>query len=66
MKIIKQYFFDTQIYTTRKLTPHSVTNNVERMLMNAAFFYKECKRSQRTPRSFIKNVKERKERCVLL
>ena len=32
--------------------------------MNAAFFYKERKRMQRKPRSFIKNVKERKERRV--
>ena len=30
------------------------------------FFYKERKRAQRMPRSFIKNVKERKERLVLL
>ena len=66
MKIIKQYFFDTLIYTTRKLMPHSVTNNVERMLKNAAFFYKECKRSQKASRSFIKNVKECKDRSVLL
>ena len=28
--------------------------------MDAVFFYKERKRTQRTPRSFIKNAKERK------
>ena len=33
---------------------------------NATFFYKECKRMQRTQCSFIKNVKERKECNVLL
>ena len=33
---------------------------------SAVFFYKECKRTQRTLRSFIKNVKERKERRILL
>ena len=33
---------------------------------NATFFYKERKRMQRTQRSFIKNVKERKECNVLL
>ena len=40
-----------------------------------AFFYKGCKRTQKTQRtqrtqrtqpSFKKNVKERKERCILL
>ena len=30
------------------------------------FFYKELKRMQRTPRSFIKKGKERKEQSVLL
>ena len=30
-----------------------------------AFFYKERKRTQRMPHSFIKNVKERKESRVL-
>ena len=29
---------------------------------NAAFFYKECKSTQKMPCSFIKNAKERKER----
>ena len=33
---------------------------------NGTFFYKECKRTQRTERSFIKNAKERKERNILL
>ena len=33
---------------------------------NVTFFYKECKRTQRMPHSFIKNVKERKECHVLL
>ena len=33
---------------------------------NATFFYKERKRMQRTPHSFIRNAKERKERRVLL
>ena len=33
---------------------------------NAAFYYKERKRMQRTPHSFIKNAKERKECRVLL
>ena len=33
---------------------------MEKNAKNAAFFYKECKRMQRTPRSFIKNAKERK------
>ena len=33
---------------------------------SAAFFYTEHKRTQRTPHSFIKNVKECKERLVLL
>jgi len=33
---------------------------------NDAFFSKERKRMQRVLRSFQKNVKERKERCVLL
>ena len=36
------------------------------MQKNAAFFYKERKRMQKTPRSFIKNVKERKECRILL
>ena len=31
---------------------------------NGAFFYKERKRKQRTPHSFIKNEKERKKRRV--
>ena len=30
-----------------------------------AFFYKECKRTQRSFCSFIKNPKERKDRSVL-
>ena len=33
---------------------------------NGTFFYKECKRMQRTEHSFIKNAKERKERKVPL
>ena len=41
----------------------SFLNNVKRMLKNAAFFYKECKK---TPHTFRKNVKERKDRSILL
>ena len=33
---------------------------------SAVFFYKERKRTQRTPHSFIKNVKELKKHSVLL
>ena len=32
---------------------------------NAAFFYKECKRTQRTPNSFIKNPNERRSKIVI-
>ena len=39
--------------------PHSFIKNVKRMQTNAAFFYKERKRTQRTQCSFIKNAKER-------
>ena len=39
-------------------TLQHVLNEFPRRL-NAAFFYKERKRKQRTPRSFMKNVKER-------
>ena len=39
---------------------------MEKNAKNAAFFYKEWKRMQRTLRSFIKNGKECKERHVLL
>ena len=45
---------------------HSVTISVKRMLKNPAFFYNECKITLRMPRSFIKNVKERKDRSGLL
>ena len=36
------------------------------MLKNAAFFSQECKRSQRTLRSFVKKIKQRKDRSVIL
>ena len=45
--------------------PQSFINNVKEH-QNAPFFYKESKRMQRMQRSFIKNVKERKERRILL
>ena len=38
----------------------------KRVQRSFAFFYKERKRTQRTPCSFIKNVKERRECFVLL
>ena len=37
-----------------------MTNEIKKNAKNAAFFYKECKRMQRTPYSFIKNAKERR------
>ena len=46
---------------------HSDIINLKRMLKNAVFFYyKECKRLQRMPRAFIMNVKERKDRFVVI
>ena len=39
--------------------PHSFIKNVKRTQKNDTFFYKERKRTKRTQRSLIKNVKER-------
>ena len=39
-----------------------MTYETKKNAKNATFFYKERKRMQRTPRFFIKNAKERKER----
>ena len=42
-----------------------MTYETKKNAKNAAFLYKERKRMQRTPHSFIKNAKERKERRIL-
>ena len=43
-----------------------MTYKTKKNAKNAVFFYKEGKRTQRMPHSFIKNAKERKERSILL
>ena len=40
-----------------------LTYETKKNAKNAAFFYKECKRTQRTTHSFIKNVKVEKNVC---
>ena len=54
------------IYFFCEICNFCMTYETKKNTKNATFFYKEQKGTQRTPRSFKKNGKERKERCILL
>ena len=49
-----------------KICHFCMTYETKKITKKAAFFYEERKRTQRMPRSFIKNAKERKECHILL